>query len=218
MKFVLPSMLIPKPDSSDYRFVTDFASLNVYIKRVPNTSDIIAQAKARIARANFVAHLDLSNYFYQCGMQHDDIQYLATVHPYKGLRVYTCDPQGLKGASERSYEKLLRIYRDMIQQDRRRPACSGKTVQELIENYHEVLKRADVCNLTLKPTKVVICPKTVSLFGWVLSGQEWLSSKHTTSVLTAATPPKTVKQMRSFLGSFKQLSSSLPKYAETIYE
>ena len=110
VKFVSPSMLIPKPDSPDYRLVTDFAALNVYIKRVPNTSATIAQARARIARANYVVHLDLANYFYQCGMQHDDIQYLGTVHPYKGLRVYTCDPQGLKGASERSYEKLLRIY------------------------------------------------------------------------------------------------------------
>ena len=35
VKFVSPSMLIRKPDSSDYRLVTDFASLNVYIKRVP---------------------------------------------------------------------------------------------------------------------------------------------------------------------------------------
>ena len=44
--FVSPSMLIPKPDSKDYRLVTDFASLNLYLKRVPNTSATIAQARA----------------------------------------------------------------------------------------------------------------------------------------------------------------------------
>ena len=216
-------MLISKPDSPDYRLVTDFAALNVYIKRVPNTSATIAQARARIARANYVVHLDLANYFYQCGMQHDDIQYLGTVHPYKGLRVYTCDPQGLKGASERSYEKLLRIYGDMIQDNRLAQMADGlhvlgMTVDELIQNYQEVLRRADVCNLTFKPSKVVICPKTINLFGWVLSGHEWLPSKHILSALTAASPPKTVKQLRSFLGSFKQLNASLPKYAETIHE
>ena len=43
--FVSPSMLIPKPDSKDYRLVTDFASLNLYLKRVPNTSATIAQAR-----------------------------------------------------------------------------------------------------------------------------------------------------------------------------
>ena len=104
VQFVSPSMLVPKPDSPDYRLVTDFAALNRYLKRVPNTSATITQAKARIAKAKHVVHLDLSNYFYQTGLQYDDIKYLGTVHPFKGLKVYTCDPQGLKGASERSYE------------------------------------------------------------------------------------------------------------------
>ena len=116
--FVSPSMLVPKPDSPDYRMVTDFSSLNLYLKRIPNTSATIAQAKSRIAKARYVVHLDLSNYFYQCGLQKDDIRYLGTVHPFKGLRVYTVDPQGLKGASERSYEKLLRIFGDLIQDGR----------------------------------------------------------------------------------------------------
>ena len=60
VEFVSPSMLVPKPDSDDYRLVTDFAALNVYLKRIPNTSATIAQAKARIARAKFVVHLDFS--------------------------------------------------------------------------------------------------------------------------------------------------------------
>ena len=62
--FVSPSMLVPKVDSEDYRLVTDFSSLNVYLKRIPNTSATIAQAKARISRAKHVNHLDLSNYFH----------------------------------------------------------------------------------------------------------------------------------------------------------
>ena len=31
--------------------------------------------------------MDLSNYFWQRGMRKEDIQYLATPHPYKWLRV-----------------------------------------------------------------------------------------------------------------------------------
>ena len=85
---------------------------------MPNTSPTIAQAKARIARAQFVIHLDLANYFYQNGLQLSDTKYLGTIHPFKGVRIYTCDPQGLKGASERSYEKLARIFGDLVQQDK----------------------------------------------------------------------------------------------------
>ena len=56
--FVSPSMFVPKVDSDEFILATDSAALNLYIKRVPNTSATIAQAKARIARANFVIHLD----------------------------------------------------------------------------------------------------------------------------------------------------------------
>ena len=201
VQFVSPSMLIPKPDSDDYRLVTDFAALNVFLKRVPNTSATIAQARARIAKAKYVVHLDLANYFYQCGLQHEDIKYLGTVHPYKGLRIYTCDPQGLKGASERSYEKLLRIFGDLIQTNKLAQMADGlhvlgDSIEDLLVNYEQVLLRADLCNLTFKPSKVIVCPKVINLFGWILNDQVWLPTSHTISTLTKAPIPKTVKQLR----------------------
>ena len=223
VEFVSPSMLVPKPDKGEFRLVTDFSALNGYLKRVPNTSSTIAQTKARIAKARYVIHMDLSNYFYQCGMQQSDICYLGTVHPYKGLRVYTCDPQGLKGASERSYEKLVRIYGDMVQDGRLAQMADGlhvlgQSVHELASNYVEVLNRAETCHLTFKPSKTIICPLNITLFGWDLRGYKWYPTKHTISSLCNAKKPITVKQLRSFLGSFKQLSASLPNYATTIHE
>ena len=223
VEFVSPSLLVPKPEPNEFRVVTDFSSLNTYLKRVPNTSATIAQAKSRIARANFVIHLDFSNFFFQNGMQRQDICYLGTVHPYKGLRVYTCDPQGLKGASERSYEKLLRIFGDMIQNKRLAQMADGihvlgNTVEELVKNYKEVLKRADACNFTFKPSKVIICPRNITLFGWNLRGNTWYPTQHTISALTNAPLPNTIKQLRSFLGSFKQLSATLPGYAVIIHD
>ena len=223
VQFVSPSMLVPKPDSQDYRLVTDFAALNVYLKRLPNTSATIAQAKSRISKAKYVVHLDLANYFYQCGLQKNDLKYLGTVHPFKGLKIYTCDPQGLKGASERSYEKLLRIYGDLIQEGKLAQMADGlhalgDSIPELLSNYEEVLRRADLSNLTFKPSKVIVCPRNINLFGWSLKDQEWFPTPHTMSALVNAVPPKTVKQLRSFLGSFKQLSASLPNYASTIHD
>jgi len=106
VEYVSPSMFVPKPEPGEFRLVTDFAALNLHLKRVPNTSGTIAQARSKIAKAKYVIHLDFSNFFFQNGMQKVDIQYLGTVHLYKGLRVYTVDPQGLKGASKRGYENL----------------------------------------------------------------------------------------------------------------
>ena len=222
VEFISPSMLVPKPEGGEYRLVTDFSALNVYLKKIPNTSATMAQAKARIARSEYVIHLDLANYFYQNGLQLEDTKYLGTIHPFKGLRIYTCDPQGLKGASERSYEKLVRIFGDMVQHGRLAQMADGlhvlgNSVAELAANYVEVLNRAELCNLTFKPAKVIVCPQTIKLFGWELRGQVWHPTAHTTSALVNAPKPSTVKQLRSFLGSFKQLSSSLPNYAVTVH-
>ena len=130
-------------------------------------------------------------FFYQNGLQQDDIKYLGTVHPFKGLRVYTCDPQGLKGASERSYEKLLRIFGDMVQSGRLAQMADGlhvlgQSLHELACNYVEVLNRADACNLTFKPSKAIICPKNITLFGWDLRDQTWFLTSHTVSALVHA--------------------------------
>ena len=54
--------------------------------------------------------------------------------------MYTVDPQGLKGASERSYEKLLRIFGDMIQQEQLAQMADGlhvlgDSIDQLVHNY-----------------------------------------------------------------------------------
>ena len=156
-------------------------------------------------------------------MQLTDIKYLGTIHPYKGLRIYTCDPQGLKGASERCYEKLARIYGDLVQQGSLAQMADGlhvlgNSIPELITNYKEVLSRAKDCGLTFKPSKVIICPRTITLFGWKLVDNVWFPTSHTISALCNAPIPTTVKKMRSFLGSFKQLSASLPGYAVVLHK
>ena len=222
VEYVSPSLLVPKPEPNEFRLVTDFSSLNLHLKKIPNTSATIAQAKKRIARARYAIHMDLSNYFYQCGLQHEDLKYLGTIHPYKGLRIYTCDPQGLKGASERCYEKLVCIYGDMVQQNRLAQMADGihvlgNSVVDLAKNYVEVLSRAEACGLTFKPSKVVVCPRNIKLFGWELRDSTWFPTAHTISALANAAQPTTVKKLRSFLGSFKQLSASLPNYAAVVH-
>ena len=93
----------------------------------------------------------------------------------------------------------------------------GDNIPELASNYKEVLDRASHCHLTFKPSKVIVCPQIITLFGWVLKGNRWYPTDHTTSSLVNAERPTTVKQLRSFLGSFKQLSESIPEYAVTIH-
>ena len=220
-EFVVPSMLLPKPEKGEWRLVTDFTPLNTHIKKLGTVAPTIQDAKKTLAKFKYHVQLDLSNYFYQGGMKIEDCQYLATPHPFKGLRVYTCEPQGLKNASEQTehaYERLARVYGDMCGQERMTRMADGlfvlgETLEELEVNFREVLSRARLCGMTFKPSKISIAPVNTVLFGWKKVGDGWRPTSHTVSPLTKADPPTTVKQMRSWLGSYKQLTSCISKYA-----
>ena len=86
-------------------------------------------------------------------------------------------------------------------------------MEDLAENFVEVLKRAELCGLTFKPSKVVIAPETTVLFGWKKTKQGWSPTAHTVAPLMKAEPPTTVKQARSWIGSYKQFTECIPKYA-----
>ena len=103
-------------------------------------------------------------------MLREDSRYLATPHPFGGLRVYTVEPQGIKGASEHGSERLARVFGEM-ERDRKtiRHADGiyvlGNSPEEVYDNLEEVFERAKHSGLTFKPKKVIICPKTTQLFG-----------------------------------------------------
>ena len=217
-EFIVPSMLMPKAEKGEWRLVTDFTPLNIHIKKLETVSPTIQEAKAKLAKYKFHIQLDLSNYFYQSGMKIEDCQFLATPHPFKGLRVYVCEPQGLKNASEHAYEKLARIYGDLCGEEKMTRMADGlfilgETLEDLEDNFKEVLARARLCGLTFKPSKVNIAPLNTVLFGWKKVGDGWKPTSHTVCPLSKADPPTTVKQLRSWLGSFKQLTECVPSYA-----
>ena len=217
--FVSPSMLVPKPGSNgDYRMVTDLTKLNSFIRKAPAISPGIEETKLAIADFKYLCSIDLSQFFFQHKLEREDMQFLGVIHPYKGVLVYTVSPMGLRNSGELSYERLTRIFGDM-QQARKlcRQADSlivgGATLNELFCNLTEVFHRLRTCNLTIKPSKLIIAPKKVVMFGWEYSDQGWNPTPHTINPLSVAPEPKTIKQLRSWLGAAKQLSSCLDNYA-----
>ena len=97
---------MPKPEKDEWRLVSDFTPLNIHIRKLQNVAPTIQDAKKVLAKYKYNIECDLSHYFFQGGMKKENIQYLATPHPYKGLRVYCVEPQGLRNASEHAYERL----------------------------------------------------------------------------------------------------------------
>ena len=216
--FVVPSMLQPKPEKNEWRLVSDFTPLNIHIRKLETVSPSIKDAKKILAKYKYNIECDLSHCFFQGGMKKEDIQYLATPHPYKGLRVYCVEPQGLRNASEHAYERLARIFGDLCMEEKMTRMADGlyivaDTAQDLFDNFKTVLSRARCAGLTFKPKKIIIAPRETILFGWKKCDEGWRPTEHTISPLKSAEEPVTIKQLRSFLGSFKQLTECVKNYA-----
>ena len=218
VEFLSPCLLVPKQEKDSWRLVTDFTQLNRHLKRHPSSNPTINDAKVDLTKKKYRAELDLSNYFFQHGLKRGDAAYLGVQHPTRGIYVYASSPQGLMNSSELAYDLLGRIYGDMIETGQlTRLADSiyplGDSFEELALNYAETLRRAEISNLTFKPQKTVICPESSVIFGWRLSKGKWCPQDHVVSSLTRADKPKTYKQLRSFLGAYKQINSCIKGYA-----
>ena len=233
VEHISPCMLVPKadyeqkpgepPHPDGYRLVTDFSKLNTFIKKYPGVSPTIQDTRRLIAKKKYNCHIDLSNYFYQGGMSRYDAQYLGVNHPTRGCYLYSCQPQGLKNSSEQSYDRLGVIYGDMVRDERMARYADGihplgDTWQELLENYEETMLRASKCGLTFKPSKLIVAPVNITLFGWRLEGSQWRPTSHSISTLTSAKKPTTVKQLRGFLGALRQYTDLVPRYATILHE
>lgn len=214
------SYLVPKTDGS-YRFVTDFTSLLPFIGKVEVLTTTIPQAKRILSSFKHFVELDLSHCFWQGCMSAEDSAYLATPHPFGGLRVYAREPQGIRNASEHNSERLSVIFGDLEQQKKMTRMADGlyiggETLEELSENLIEVLSRAKNCGLTFKPSKVVICPQSTILFGWKKNGDKWSPTNHVVSPLAVSPPPKTVKQLRGWIGAYRQVSDTIKDHSITL--
>ena len=220
--FVSPSMLVPKHDGG-WRLVSNFAPLNSYIDKPVNDAPTIQECKDFLAQHKYHIHCDFANFFYQAGMEREDIQYLGTLHPYKGLMVFCCEAQGIQGAPEHSYERLGRIFGDFIREGLCMRMADGlhigsNTKEGALDTFRKVLQLLRDCGMTLKPTKLEIFPKRTVLFGWKLEDSMWSPTAHTLSPLASAPLPKTITELRGFLGSFKQFSSCVARYGEILHD
>ena len=94
--------------------------------------------------------------------------------------------------------------------------CGGDTPDELLQNWERVLESLKKCGICLSPTKTVICPKTITILGWVWSQGCISASPHRVATLASCPPPETIRGLRSFIGANKMLSRVLPHCSNKI--
>lgn len=218
---VHPSFMVPKMDdgnfTGEYRLVTGLSSLSPFLKPVRVPLPTIEEAFRKLAKWKFLIMADLKSWHWQIPLSRDSMRFFGTATPYGGLRLYAMQPMGYLNATENADLVIQSVLNPAIRQGK----CvriadnlftGGSSVKEAADNFHLMLNLCNNSGLTFKASKTVICPKSVAILGKVWEQGTLKPSSHLMSTLSRVDFPTTVKQMRSFTGSVKQMKDNLPNY------
>ena len=220
VKYVSPSFLKKKPDGG-YRFVTAFNNLGQYTRILPTVTPTTDDILRKISQFEYLIKTDFTKSFYQIKVAKSSMPYLATVTPFKGIRVYARSANGMPGCTEYLEELTARVFGDFVQEGWLALIADdlfigGSTSSEILDRWTLVLQRLKDNNLTLNPKKTFICPKKCTILGWNWCKGTISPTSHKISALASVSKPKTCTAMKSFIGAFRAISRCIPHYTSLL--
>ena len=128
-------------------------------------------------------------------MSEASIPYLATLTPFKGIRVYVRAAIGMPGSSEYLSELISRVLGTMVMEESVLLIADdlyvvGCSVSELLSNWERLLATLHRNNLSLSASKTVITPRTTTVLGWQWNSGSLSVSPHKMCPLLKSTLPK----------------------------
>ena len=216
--FASPAFIIPKSDPNVLpRWVNDYRQLNENTvpdsHPLPRIDDILNDC----AKGKYWAILDMTNSFFQTRMHPSHVPYTAVSTPF-GLYEWLVMPMGLKNSPaihQRRVTKALgnligricHIYLDDI-------VIWSDSLEEHERNVALVLKALEDAHLYCNPKKTHLFCTEINFLGHHISSRGIEADNSKTERILSWPIPKSVTQMRSFLGLVRYISIFLPKLAE----
>ena len=209
-----------KPNGSicicgDYKStINKVSKLDVY--PLPRTEDILANLSGGVSFST----LDLSHAYNQVELDLDSQKYL-TINTHKGLYTYKRLPFGIKSAPsifQRLMENLLQglphvsVYIDNI-------IITGKTQAEHLQNLESVLSRLKSAGIRLKREKCTLMAPEVNYMylGHKIGRNGIEPTWEKVQAITNAPVPKSVSELKAFLGLMNYYGKFLPSIATVLH-
>jgi len=216
-KFAAPAFLVKKKDKGSYRLVVSYKELNDKVEcdqyPIPRTTDLLRALEG----SQFFTSLDLNSGFFQIPIKEED-QFKLAFTSALGLMTFTRLPQGFKNSSAIFQRELnnafthllfksLIIYIDDL-------ASYGKTFDQALINLRETFKIIDEKNFSLKTKKCKFFYNKIELLGHNISINGIQPLNTNIKAITEFSIPKTVKDIRSFIGMCSYYRKHIKDFAK----
>lgn len=208
---------LAKKKNGSWRTCMDFRQLN--LRSVPDAYPLprIDTILNRLRDAKYVSSLDLKDGYWQIPMDKESRKYTAFAVAGRGLYQWRVMPFGLHSAPatfQRALDSVIGpdlephafAYLDDI-------IVIGKTLEDHLANLREVFRRLQAAKLKINPEKCEFFKRETKYLGHVVSGDGIKTDPDKVSAIAKMQPPKSVKEVRSFLGMASWYRRFVPDFA-----
>ena len=218
-EWAAPIVAVLKRDRNSVRICGDFSvTVNPVSKLdrypIPKVEDLLA----RLSKGKHFSKLDLSQAYQQLPLEEDSKKYVV-INTHRGLFRYTRLPFGISSAPaifQRVIESILQgiegviVYLDDI-------LITGKTTEAHLKALDEVLSRLDTAGLRVKRSKCEFMKPSVTYLGHRIDVDGLHPLPDRVTAIREAPAPKSVSQLKSYLGMLTYYSKFLPNLSTLLH-
>ena len=209
------AMVVAQKKSKDVRICVDFRPLNESVLRevhpLPKVDDTLAQ----LAGATVFSKLDANSGFWQVKLDESSKDLTTFITPFGRFR-FNKMPFGIASAPEHFQRRMSKMLEGIegvvVQIDD--ILVYGHTIEEHNARLHAVLQRISERGVTLNKAKCKFAQDKVDFLGHVVGKDGISSDPMKTKAIREMEKPKSVSELRRFMGMANQLGKFSPNLAE----